>query len=443
MMVVTTSMFVGSWCLNFSNLESQLFHPDIHVYAAYDESYDSDSIFVFGGWEHPNSSYKYSILNDKIIDYDSLDIGGFTWGRPGAVMIDNLIYYGASPVRTTDPAILAMYDVETKIQSVLYTSNDGNRIYCVQKHPNNPFIYFVDGEMRFYVYNISNQQVTLITNGTYDRNAPTCIVNDYFETPYFYILLGDNVFVERIRLDNNLTTNSFEIVNNFTGGLFNQTLGSSVDFSQPFRIYNGINFENLIFLINGYNGDSVDGAENEMFYYNVVTNKFQYIGEFIDTRHFVGAVLATHNNKIYTFGGSIFYIEEYYTDLTTISQSNPIVPIDTDYGSKNEDSWITLVIVVGCVLLFILILMVLVILCIKNYRSKSDGGVSPKINSDSAVINTNPNPNDATNGDPQRRAVNNCNGNSDSENIDVIYGNDKDVLIAGESTANDNQVEGK
>ena len=68
--------------------------------AVYDSTYDIDSIFLLTGTECERCIYQYSIFNDSISLYDTMPVFNtvsFTvavFGRPGAVMINDTIYFG-------------------------------------------------------------------------------------------------------------------------------------------------------------------------------------------------------------------------------------------------------------------------------------------------------------------------------------------------------------
>ena len=88
-----------------------------NVYTVYNESFNSDCIWVFGGVHNPTYVGCYNITNDSLSEYDILTSGGYTHGRPGSTIIDNII---------TNNGELHSYDIADKNEATLMTFNLGS-----------------------------------------------------------------------------------------------------------------------------------------------------------------------------------------------------------------------------------------------------------------------------------------------------------------------------
>ena len=284
-------------------------------YVAYDESYDPELIWVFGGWSSGcwTCVEYYNITDNTLTSYDTLHTGTGVWGRPGCAQIGGMIYY------LSDIGEIHTYEIADKQQSTtaLATIPDATNSGCLTRDPmNDNLLYILSGQSTntFYIYNIASGNLTQGVSLTNARYQPTCAVSNWEDDPYLYVILGQSSYIERINLN---TLDKWEVLslrfddNYIDGSEYNLNSGEG-------RLPAVVSFNQYIYTVTGY----PSSADTDQVYYLDVENwELNLVGTFPVARHGVSGVYVKKTQRMYTFGGydsgvgadsSIYYSNEAY-----------------------------------------------------------------------------------------------------------------------------------
>ena len=197
-----------SWTLSDATLTS----TTESVYAAYNSIVDPDCIYVFDGVSCHDCVQCYNVSNDSISTYDTLSLGGYSFGKPAVIFKDSGLAYFI-----TSDAALRVYDIPNKNATHLLTISDITQPCLAMNTLNNNEIYIQgaattgttgneDPSDKFYIYYTNNNSLIEGESLTFARTHPSCIVADNngidSNDPYLWIIGGESTYIERKRLKN-------------------------------------------------------------------------------------------------------------------------------------------------------------------------------------------------------------------------------------------------
>ena len=302
-------------------------------YVVYDESFNPDCIYVFGGYSCQTCFQCYNINYDTITTLGTLSLGGYSLGQIGAVSINGKIYY------LRQNGQVASYDISTALSSTVFsiTSTDDG---CLTKHPNNGQLYVVRGSSSttFYIYDISSNSLTAGPSLQKTRHAPSCIVNEYENDPHLYVIGGDQSQIERINLN---VLDKWEILIITLDDDYFAT-GSTFDCDTYCMLMSIVSFNQYIYLIGGQDG----GYEDDIYYLDVENWKLYFAGVFPLSSYRIASIWCPLTKRIYTFGGraptgsyysTIYYSNEAYF-IPSVAPSGPPILDPADKPSKQPTS---------------------------------------------------------------------------------------------------------
>ena len=314
--------------------DATLLYEDRDYYVVFDESVNPDCIWVFGGiYNCITCMACYNITDDTLTNYDTLHTGGFTVGKPGAVIIDNIIYFYT---RDDINGSIRQYDILNKQESTsLIATFSSIWDLCLVKNSNNNYLYLtggggiVEGENdEFYIYSFINNSIYNGPSLINSRHIVSCAVNEYYNDPYLYVFGGGSVYIERINLNNlqhweQLTLRLDDT--SIQGSTFSWSESSNFGYFAIFSI------KNYIYILGGYEGDS-DNSD-EMFYLDVKNWQLKYAGSSPLQGWSAAAIYIETTKRAYVVGGistgAFYYDYIYYSNEAFIPTLYPtIMPTD-------------------------------------------------------------------------------------------------------------------
>lgn len=307
-------------------------------YAAYNERFNPDCVYLFGGSQCNTCIHCYNISDDSLVTLVNLPVGGYSNCRPGSYLSDDgILYYS-----TVSSGDLHSYDINAQNETTLITLSP--RSGCLVKHPNDDNLLLINPgtSTNFYIYNISNNSAINGADRIIARSWPSCAVNtvnDENNRAYLYVMGGDVINIERINLDAlNDNNNQWELLSL----KFENIDGISTQIGSNFRHGNTISYLNYIYLFNSYRGSPYSG-ENEIFVLDVINWDITYYGKYPLPTWNTGAVLAKNedgNDQIIVLGGrnqtSVVYSSIYLSNEAVADT------VDTIHPSMNPTSRPTL-----------------------------------------------------------------------------------------------------
>ena len=107
----------------------------------YNETLNKDCIWVFGGSDDPTSFYCYNITSDIIYTYGTLQnlCGGESSSIISSALINEIFYYA------NIDGNICRYNI-TSNSELSIISSIGLSKPCMVKHPNNKYLYIIQGD---------------------------------------------------------------------------------------------------------------------------------------------------------------------------------------------------------------------------------------------------------------------------------------------------------
>ena len=299
--------------------------PSRNFRALYDNNFSPDLVWLVGSYHCAACVYYYNITNDSLSYYDTLiysssEISPHT--IPSGVMINEMAYY------LTKNGALFEYNISNKSETQIYDYSISQP--CMTKNNrNNRELYIIGiSSTVFNIFNLTDMTNYVGNSLLSSRGIPSCVVNEYLDDPYLYIIAGNNINIERIKLNENILTNEWELLP-FQLSINNvKTELSELGFSSP------ISYTNFILLLGGYDR-SVNNGSREIFYIDINESDAGLVGYLAQRMWSSGAVMANVgsnglNKRIFTFGGSdgsgTLIDAIYYTDLLLPTKAPSSIP---------------------------------------------------------------------------------------------------------------------
>ena len=267
-MVAHASYPFTSWTLSSAALPS----ANRALFCVYEEEFNNECIWIFGGLECSTCVYCYNITSDSIYTYDTLTTISFNLASTGAALIDGIVYYwNRGDIRQYN---ITSKEDTTLVADVKSTSSDRN---CMVRNPNTDNynqLLIVDGDdsTDFYIYDIDTNTYTTGNSLNVSRFAPECAISysqyndaNYGVTDaYLYVIGGQTQVIERIDVTGNVSSSLWE-----TAFIMSDTVSGAVfDFTSSNNNYwSAISYYDVIYMWGGWGVTDFSDA-NETFYFN-------------------------------------------------------------------------------------------------------------------------------------------------------------------------------